>query len=94
MTGTPQDLEQAVKGRKTVIELEQVNDVILNALKKLSLKNLTSEGNKIMFNVLDPNKENWTAVEAIVLAGGHVNGVNVMGSTLEDVYLKLVRESA
>jgi ABC-2 type transport system ATP-binding protein len=92
--GTPQDLEQAIKGRKTVIELEKVNDAILNALNKLSLKNLTSEGNKIMFNVLDPNNENWTAVEAIVLAGGHVNSVNVVGSTLEDVYLKLVRESA
>ena len=71
-----------------------MNDAILNALNKLSLKNLTSEGNKIMFNVLDPNNENWTAVEAIVLVGGHFNSVNVVGSTLEDVYLKLVRESA
>jgi ABC-2 type transport system ATP-binding protein len=94
VTGTPQDLEEAAKGRKTVIELEQVNDVILKALKKLPLKNLTSEGNKIMFNVVEPDKENWPAVEAIVHTGGHVNTVNVLGSTLEDVYLKLVRESA
>jgi ABC-2 type transport system ATP-binding protein len=94
VTGTPQDLEEAAKGRKTVIELEQVNDVILKALKKLPLKNLTNEGNKIMFNVVEPDKENWPAVEAIVHTGGHVNTVNVMGSTLEDVYLKLVRESA
>jgi ABC-2 type transport system ATP-binding protein len=93
VTGTPQDLEEAVKGKKTVIELEQVNDVILKALEKLSLKNLTSEGNKIMFNVVEPDKENWPAVEAIVHTGGHVNTVNVVGSTLEDVYLKLVRES-
>jgi hypothetical protein len=55
---------------------------------------LTSEGNKIMFNVVEPDKENWPAVEAIVHTGGHVNTVNVLGSTLEDVYLKLVRESA
>jgi ABC-2 type transport system ATP-binding protein len=94
VTGTPQDLEEAAKGRKTVIELEQVNDVILKALKKLPLKNLTSEGNKIMFNVVEPDKENWPAVEAIVHTGGHVNTVNVLGSTLEDVYLKLMRESA
>ncbi len=94
VTGTPQDLEEAAKGRKTVIELEQVNDVILKALKKLPLKNLTSEGNKIMFNVIEPDKENWPAVEAIVHTGGHVNTVNVLGSTLEDVYLKLMRESA
>jgi ABC-2 type transport system ATP-binding protein len=94
VTGSPQDLEEAAKGRKTVIELEQVNDVILKALKKLPLKNLTSEGNKIMFNVVEPDKENWPAVEAIVHTGGHVNTVNVTGSSLEDVYLKLVRESA
>ena len=47
-----------------------------------------------MFDVVDPENENWTVVEAIVLAGGHVNLVNVVGSSLEDVYLKLVRESA
>lgn len=93
-TGTPEDLEQGVRGRRTVIELAHVNDVVLKALKKLPLKNLTNEGNKIMFDVVDPEKENWTVVEAIVLAGGHVNLVNVVGSSLEDVYLKLVRESA
>ena len=93
VVGTPEDLEQAVKGKKTIVSLEQVNEKILSALKKLSLKNLTSEGNKITFDVSDPDKENWGAVEAMVLAGGHVNTVNVLGSSLEDVYLKLVRES-
>ncbi len=92
--GTPQDLEQAVKGRKTVITLERENDVVLNAVRKLSLKNLVVEGNKLTFDVVDPDKENGAVVEAIVLAGGHVNTVNVMGSSLEDVYLKLVRESS
>jgi ABC-2 type transport system ATP-binding protein len=91
--GTPEELEEAVRGRRTVILLEQVNDKILGALKKLTLKNLTVEGNKITFDVVEPDKENWVAVEAIVLAGGHVNTVNVVGSTLEDVYLKIVRES-
>jgi ABC-2 type transport system ATP-binding protein len=92
--GTPEELEEAVRGRKTVIVLEQMNDKILGALKKLTLKNLTIEGNKITFDVVDPDKENGVPVESIVLAGGHVNTVNVVGSTLEDVYLKLVRESA
>jgi ABC-2 type transport system ATP-binding protein len=92
--GTPQELEEAVRGRKTVIVLKEVNDKILGALKQLPLKNLVHEGNKIMFNVVEPDKENWVVVEAVVLAGGHVNTVNVVGSTLEDVYLKLVRESA
>jgi ABC-2 type transport system ATP-binding protein len=91
--GTPDYLEQAVKGRKTVITLEQTNDKILNALSKLSLKNLERENHALSFNVADPDSENWKVVEAIVLAGGHVTTVDVVGSTLEDVYLKLVRES-
>ncbi len=91
--GTPGDLEQAVRGRKTVIALEKVNDAVGGALGKLPLKNLTIEGNKITFDVADPERENWTVVEAVVMAGGHINTVNVVGSSLEDVYLKLVRES-
>lgn len=92
--GTPDYLEQAVKGRKTIITLKQTNDKILNALSKLSLKNLEHENHSLSFDVADPDSENWKVVEAIVLAGGRVTTVDVVGSTLEDVYLKLVRESA
>jgi ABC-2 type transport system ATP-binding protein len=91
--GTPDYLEKAVKGRKTVITLEQTNDKILNSLKKLPLKNLEQKNHTLSFDVTDPDCENWKVVEAIVLAGGHVTTVDVVGSTLEDVYLKLVRES-
>src|SRR5664279_5292631 len=43
--GSPQELEKSVSGKKTVIGLEQqVNDAILGALKKLPLKNLSSDG--------------------------------------------------
>ncbi len=91
--GTPQDLERSVSGRKTVIGLEQqANDAVSVALKKLSLKNLSIDGNTITFDVEDPDKENSPVVGAIVLAGGHVRSINVVGSTLEDTYLKLVRK--
>ena len=87
--GTPDYLEQAVKGRKTVITLEQTSDRILNALGKLPLKNLEHENHTVSFDVVDPDSENWKVVESIVLAGGHVTTVDVVGSTLEDVYLRL-----
>ena len=91
--GTPQELERSVSGRKTVIGLEQqVNDAVLGALKKLALKNLSTVGDTITFDVENPDKENSPVVEAIVLAGGHVRSINVVGSTLEDTYLKLVRK--
>jgi ABC-2 type transport system ATP-binding protein len=91
--GTPQELERSVSGRKTVIGLEQqINDAVLGALKKLALKNLSTGGDTITFDVEDPDKENSPVIEAIVLSGGHVRSINVVGSTLEDTYLKLVRK--
>jgi len=91
--GTPKELEGSIGGRKTVIQLDQVNDTILNALKKLSLGNITSDNNKLTIDLENPEKENWAIVNAIVGAGGHIQTVTVLGSTLEDAYLKLVRET-
>jgi len=91
--GAPQELEQSVRGRTTVIQLEYVNDQILGALKKLSPGNLSSDDKKVTIEVADPEKQNPDIVEAIVGAGGRVVSVNVVGSSLEDAYLKLVRES-
>jgi len=91
--GTPETLENEIRGKRTVIELEQVTDPVLKSLQKLLLTNMNVEGNKIEFDAVDSGNKNWSVVEAIVLAGGHVNLVNVEGSTLEEVYLKLVGEN-
>jgi ABC-2 type transport system ATP-binding protein len=90
--GSPQQLEQMVSGRRTVIELGQVSEAVNSALSKLELKNYTAEAGKISFNVSDPDSENWRVVNAIVAAGGHIVTVNVVGSNLEETYLKLVRQ--
>lgn len=91
--GTPEELERSVGSRKTTIQLEQVNDVILNALKRLPLENIVIEGNKIIVDQTNPEKENPPILEAIIRAGGRIQSVSVIGSTLEDAYLKLVREA-
>ena len=45
--GTPQELERSVSGRKTIIQLEQVSDLILAALKKVTVRNISVDGNKL-----------------------------------------------
>ena len=90
--GTPEELEHSVGARRTVIQLEQVNDVILNSLKKLSLRNIYHDDNKVTIELANPYKENPPIVRAIVEAGGNVQSVSVSSSSLEDAYLKLVRE--
>jgi ABC-2 type transport system ATP-binding protein len=92
--GTPEELEQSVHGRKTVIQLRQVNEAILDSLKKLKLKNLVREDNTLSFDVTDPVEENPGIVDAVVSAGGRIETVTVTSSSLEDAYLKLVRENA
>ena len=92
--GTPEELERSVHGRKTVIQLRQVNEAILDSLKKLQVKNMVAEGNKLTFDVVNPEEENPDMVNAIVAAGGRIETVTVTSSSLEDAYLKLVKENA
>jgi ABC-2 type transport system ATP-binding protein len=91
--GTPEELEKSVQGRKTVIQLEQASDAIIAALRKMPLRNLVIDGNKLTIDVTNPEKENVTILDTIFRAGGHVQSVTVVGSTLEDAYLKLVRQT-
>jgi ABC-2 type transport system ATP-binding protein len=91
--GTPEELERSVSDRKTVIQLEKASDAILAALRKLPLGNMVIEDNRLTIDVTDPEKENAAIVDAIVRVGGHVQSVTVVGSTLEDAYLKLVRKA-
>jgi ABC-2 type transport system ATP-binding protein len=93
--GTPAELERSVSGtgkKRTVIQLEQASDAVLTALTKLSSGEIAVDGNKLTIEVEDPERENSAIVDAIVRAGGHVQSVTVVGSTLEDAYLRLVRE--
>ena len=90
--GTPEELEESVWGNKTVIQLEQVTDKILKALYRLSLGNIATDKNKLIIEVVNPEKENPIIVDSIVDAGGQVQYVTKLSPTLEDAYLKFVRE--
>ena len=90
--GTPQELEYSVGARKTVIQLDEVNDAILNALNRASPGKVTRDGSRLTLELANPNKENPAIVRAIVEAGGNVQSVSITASSLEDAYLKLVRE--
>ena len=91
---SPENLETSTSKRKTVIHLENVSDAVLTAVKKLSVvKNARTSKNKLILDVDNPEKDNPQLVRAIVKAGGNVQFVTELRSTLEDVYLKLIREA-
>jgi ABC-2 type transport system ATP-binding protein len=90
--GSPEDLERSVSSRKTVVHLESIGDSVLAAVKKLSkVKNVSTNENKLILDMDDPEKDNPQLVRTIVAAGGNVQYVTEERSSLEDVYLKLVR---
>jgi ABC-2 type transport system ATP-binding protein len=92
--GAPKDLERDSSTRKTIIHLTQVNDPILAAVKKLSpVKNVRVSENKLILDVDDPEQDNPLIVKEIVAAGGNIQYVTELRSSLEDVYLKLIRGS-
>jgi ABC-2 type transport system ATP-binding protein len=91
--GSPEDLERSTSSRKTVVHLENVTDAILAAVKKLSVvKSMRTNENKMILEMDDPEKDNPQLVRAVVKAGGDVQFVTELRSSLEDVYLKLIRE--
>jgi len=92
--GSPEDLERNTSIRKTVIHLESISDAVLAAVKKLSVvKNMRPSENKLILDMDDPEKDNPQVVRAVVTAGGNVQYVTELRSSLEDVYLKLIREA-
>ena len=92
---SPKNLERSLYSRKTIVHLENVTDAVLEAVKKLDVvKNVRSGDNKLILEIADPERQNPEVVRAIVAAGGNIQYVTELRTTLEDVYLKLIREAA
>ncbi len=89
--GTPDEFRRTLSERKIEIQLESVNDAVLAAVKRVGPKSVESSGNKLLVGVGDPERENPGIIEAISEAGGRIQFVTEVGSTLEDLYLKLVK---
>jgi ABC-2 type transport system ATP-binding protein len=90
---TPEQLEKTVWGSKTEIQVEEINDRILAAVRELNPKDLSIEENKIILALADPLKENPDFVQAIISAGGRIQYVTQLNPGLEETYLKVIEET-
>ena len=92
---SPKNLERSLYNRKTIVHLETVTNAISAAVEKLgSVKNVRISDNKLILDIDNPEKDNPEVVRTIVEAGGNIQYVTELRSTLEDVYLKLIREAS
>lgn len=91
---SPSNLERSTFKRKTIVHLESITESVMNAVKKLPVvKKIRTSENKLILDMDDPEKDNPQLVRTIVTAGGNVQYVTELRSSLEDVYLKLIREA-
>ncbi len=89
----PKNLERSIYSRKTIVHLDRIPDSVLTAVQNLSVvKSVRTTDNKLVLELENPEVDNPQVVKAVVLAGGNVQYVTELRSTLEDVYLKLIRE--
>jgi ABC-2 type transport system ATP-binding protein len=92
---SPKNLERSLYNRKTIVHLKQVTDSVLAAVEKLgSIRNVRVSENKLILDIDDPEAANPEVVRAIVEADGNIQYVTELRSTLEDVYLKLIKEAS
>lgn len=93
--GSPEELRASLWGHKTVIHVVRVSDAIIGALKSLGFEKIETVGNdKLVIDVGDPDAENPAIVSAVVRAGGEVRFVTELRPTLEDIYLRLVKQGS
>ncbi len=91
-TGTPDELERMVGNKKIVVQLEALTDAMVAAVrKKVPGGEVSVDGARLTVELADPEALTPDVVQAIVQAGGRVHSADVVGSSLEETYLKLVR---
>lgn len=90
-TGSPQDLRRSLTGRKVKIQLQRVDEAVISSVGEIGYQIVESTPDSIVVSLKDPEEENPAILRAVQKAGGNVVFVTEVGSSLEDVYLKLVR---
>ncbi len=91
--GSSESLARGLQIRKTVIHLQHFNPKLLASVEKLhAVKDARTVDNQLILDVDEPERDNPEVVRTIVEAGGRVQYVTELRSTLEDVYLKMIKE--
>jgi ABC-2 type transport system ATP-binding protein len=90
-TGSPEELRRSLTGRRVRFQLQQVGDAVISAVKKMGYQIEEATDNSVVVNLKDPEIEDPAIIRSVQSAGGSVVFVTEVGSSLEDVYLKLVK---
>lgn len=91
---TPEVLRRKVFGRQVLIELEQVSQAQLAAVRALpGALDVVREHNCLRIRSTDPESDNPEIIAALVGAGARIRFVREEHASLEQVYLALIQQA-
>jgi len=92
--GSPSELKSQIWGGRTKVRMAPLSEAILAAVRaRFPGRALEVDGDTMILSVQDPDSENPVLAQTVVAAGGNLIELTQVSASLEDVYLRLVRES-
>ncbi len=89
----PSNLQRSLRKRQTIVHMQSISEEAVSAAQKVNgVSAARVVDNKLVLDMADPERDNPQVIRAIVAAGGDIQFVSELRSSLEDVYLKLIRE--
>jgi ABC-2 type transport system ATP-binding protein len=91
---TPANLRSQLFGRKVVFHLSRSSENLANCVRSFPyVKEARPIDNKLVVTLDDPEAHNPELVRALVAAGAEIQFVGELRHSLEDVYLRLVKNA-
>lgn len=92
--GTPNQLRSQLFGRKVVFHLRRADETLASEIKKLPfVQEARILDGKLLVTLDNPDEQNPEIIRTLVQAGADIQFVGELRHSLEDVYLKLVKNS-
>jgi ABC-2 type transport system ATP-binding protein len=96
IVGTPDELRERITSKPTVqITLKKLNSEVIEAVKKVNhvrQVNADKTSSSLIITLDDTQSGTPEVVKKIVEANGSILGVNILRPSLEEAYLKLIKE--
>ncbi len=90
---TPLNLRKQLYGRKVVFHLRELRPEWKDLLGRISgIKEVSIDGQRFVVGLDDPEGQNPRIIKTLVEAGAEIQFVGEVRHSLEDVYLKLIRD--
>lgn len=91
--GSPEELSHSLWGKKSVVIVDSVTDIILKSIESLGFEKIVVDNNKMTIDVNDPRRDNPSIIRAIQDTDGQIQSISELVPRLEDIYLKEIRRN-